>query len=164
MPELCRFLGIVIAMFYKDHAPAHFHAKYGEFEITVAIDTGIVIGEFPKRAQRLVLEWYELHKMELKNDWESARQGKPLKAISPFGVMMIRIEKARYVSDYKLWLRFSDGAEGEVDLQNQLDGEVFEPLKDTKTFKNFILNSDLHTVTWPNGADFAPEFLRSLTH
>jgi Protein of unknown function (DUF2442) len=78
--------------------------------------------------------------------------------------MMIRIEKARYVSDYKLWLRFSDGAEGEVDLQNQLDGEVFEPLKDTQTFKNFILNSDLHTVTWPNGADFAPEFLRSLTH
>ena len=77
---------------------------------------------------------------------------------------MIRIEKARYVSDYKLWLRFSDGAEGEVDLQNQLDGEVFEPLKDTQTFKNFILNSDLHTVTWPNGADFAPEFLRSLTH
>ena len=77
---------------------------------------------------------------------------------------MIRIEKARYVSDYKLWLRFSDGAEGEVDLQNQLNGEVFEPLKDTQTFKNFILNSDLHTVTWPNGADFAPEFLRSLTH
>lgn len=77
---------------------------------------------------------------------------------------MIRIEKARYVSDYKLWLRFSDGAEGEVDLQNQLDGEVFEPLKDTQIFKNFILNSDLHTVTWPNGADFAPEFLRSLTH
>jgi hypothetical protein len=78
--------------------------------------------------------------------------------------MMIRIEKARYVSDYKLWLRFSDGAEGEVDLQNQLGGEVFEPLKDTQTFKNFILDSDLHTVTWPNGADFAPEFLRSLTH
>jgi len=77
---------------------------------------------------------------------------------------MTRIEKARYVSDYKLWLRFSDGAEGEVDLQNQLDGEVFEPLKDTQTFKNFILDSDLHTVTWPNGADFAPEFLRSLTH
>jgi len=77
---------------------------------------------------------------------------------------MIRIEKARYVSDYKLWLRFSDGAEGEVDLQNQLGGEVFEPLKDTQTFKNFILDSDLHTVTWPNGADFAPEFLRSLTH
>ncbi len=51
----------------------------------------------------------------------------------PLGVMMIRIEKARYVSDYKLWLRFSDGAEGEVDLQNQLDGEVFEPLKDTQT-------------------------------
>ena len=56
---------------------------------------------------------------------------------------MIRIEKARYVSDYKLWLRFSDGAEGEVDLQNQLDGEVFEPLKDTKTFK---------TEVWQDGS------------
>lgn len=77
---------------------------------------------------------------------------------------MIRIEKARYVSDYKLWLHFSDGVEGEVDLRDELDGEVFEPLKDTMNFKNFILNADLHTVTWPNGADFAPEFLRSLTH
>jgi hypothetical protein len=76
---------------------------------------------------------------------------------------MIRIEQARYVSDYKLWLRFNDGTEGEVDLGDQLEGEVFEPLKDTKNFKNFSVNTDIHTITWPNGADFAPEFLRSLT-
>jgi hypothetical protein len=83
MPEICRFLGIVIAMFYKDHAPAHFHAKYGEYEITVAIETGVVNGAFPKRALRLVLEWYELHKQELMTDWTLAREGKPLKAIPP---------------------------------------------------------------------------------
>jgi hypothetical protein len=50
VPELCRFLGIVIAMFYREHGPAHFHAVYGEFDITVEIETGIVNGKFPKRA------------------------------------------------------------------------------------------------------------------
>ena len=62
MPEISRFLGIVIAMFYRDHVPAHFHAMYGDYEITVTIETGIVTGRFPRRALRHVLEWYELHK------------------------------------------------------------------------------------------------------
>ena len=65
MPEISRFLGIVIAMFYRDHAPAHFHAMYGDYEITVTIETGIVTGRFPRRALRHVLEWYELHKDDL---------------------------------------------------------------------------------------------------
>ncbi len=50
MPEISRFLGIVIAMFYRDHEPAHFRAKYGEYEITVEIGTGVVDGQFPRRA------------------------------------------------------------------------------------------------------------------
>jgi hypothetical protein len=56
MPELCRFLGIVIYMYYKDHAPPHFHAEYAEFEITVEIESGVVTGEFPRRALNLVME------------------------------------------------------------------------------------------------------------
>jgi hypothetical protein len=56
MPEISRFLGIVIRMFYRDHAPPHFHAEYGAYEITVEIETGIVEGKFPKRALRAVLE------------------------------------------------------------------------------------------------------------
>jgi hypothetical protein len=57
MPEISRFLGIVIAMFYNDHGPAHFHARYGTLEIRVNIETGeIMSGSFPKRAQTLVLE------------------------------------------------------------------------------------------------------------
>ncbi|HEY3275750.1 MAG TPA: DUF4160 domain-containing protein [Syntrophorhabdaceae bacterium] len=83
MPELSRFLGIIIAMFYKDHAPPHFHAKYGEYEITVDIVEGVIHGEFPRRALSHVLEWYELHKNELLNDWELAGQGKPLDPIKP---------------------------------------------------------------------------------
>jgi len=56
MPELSRFLGIVIAMYYRDHGPAHFHAIYGDFEITVEIESGRVNGDFPKRAPRIRME------------------------------------------------------------------------------------------------------------
>lgn len=57
MPEISRFLGIVIRMYYRDHAPPHFHAEYGEYEITVTIHGGVVEGKFPKRALSAVLEW-----------------------------------------------------------------------------------------------------------
>ncbi|HEX9724355.1 MAG TPA: DUF4160 domain-containing protein [Vicinamibacteria bacterium] len=83
MPELSRFLGIVIAMFYRDHGPAHFHAVYGEYEITVGIEDGVVKGEFPRRALRHVLEWYEMHKAELAENWQRAKDRKPLEPISP---------------------------------------------------------------------------------
>lgn len=75
--------------------------------------------------------------------------------------MLLRIEQARHVTGYTLWLRFSDGAEGEVDLSAELYGEVFEPLKTVEYFRSFRLDPELRTVTWPNGADFAPEFLRA---
>ena len=81
MPQISRFLGIVIAMFYRDHSPPHFHATYGEYQITVDIETGVVNGRFPKRAIRHVLEWHELHRDELMEDWQLARGRKPLKEI-----------------------------------------------------------------------------------
>jgi hypothetical protein len=73
--------------------------------------------------------------------------------------MIPRVTDAKFVKDYTLYLRFSDGSDGEVNLEPELDGEIFQPLKDIFYFKNFSLNQDLHTVVWPNGADFAPEFL-----
>ena len=83
MPEISRFLGIIIAMFYTDHAPPHFHARYGEFKIKVFINDGVVEGKFPKRALKHVLEWYELHKEELMVDWDLASQGKEPNKIAP---------------------------------------------------------------------------------
>jgi Protein of unknown function (DUF2442) len=71
--------------------------------------------------------------------------------------MFIHVEKAKYVNDYKVWLSFNDGVEGVIDLSSELYGEVFEPLKDVSYFKSFTLEG--HTLTWNNGADFAPEFL-----
>lgn len=83
MPEISRFLGIVVAMFYSDHAPPHFHARYGEHEVTVRIDDGVVDGRFPPRAQALLLEWYALHREDLRDNWDRARARKPLQKIEP---------------------------------------------------------------------------------
>lgn len=75
--------------------------------------------------------------------------------------MLPRITNAHYVNEKTIWLRFADGAEGEVDLSDELEGEIFEPLKDGDYFKAFQLHPELRTIVWPNGADFAPEFLRA---
>ncbi len=72
---------------------------------------------------------------------------------------MVDVVEARYVRDHVIWLRFEDGAEGEVDLSSDLWGPVFEPLRDPEYFRTFVVSPDLGTVSWPNGADFAPEFL-----
>jgi len=83
MPEISRFLGIVIGIFYSEHGVAHFHAVYGEHEVSVEVESGRIHGQFPARALRLVLEWAELHKEELLENWELARKGQPLKYIAP---------------------------------------------------------------------------------
>jgi hypothetical protein len=83
MPELCRFLGIVIGMFYREHGVPHFHAVYGEYEISIEVETSTIHGSFPPRALKLVLEWMNLHRQELLENWELAKQGQPLKRIAP---------------------------------------------------------------------------------
>lgn len=73
--------------------------------------------------------------------------------------MIPRITGMKYISGYKVWLQFADGKEGEVDLQDEIWGEVFEPLKQQEYFKTIRLDRELNTIRWENGADFAPEFL-----
>ena len=73
--------------------------------------------------------------------------------------MNYRLVEARHVAQYTVWLRFSDGVEGEIDLRGELYGPMFEPRKDPEIFKSFSVHPELHTLVWPNGADFSPEFL-----
>jgi hypothetical protein len=73
--------------------------------------------------------------------------------------MIPRVIEAEYLRAYTIHVRFADGTEGDIDLQNELEGEVFEPLRDEAYFKSFRVHPELHTISWPNGADFAPEFL-----
>jgi hypothetical protein len=75
--------------------------------------------------------------------------------------MILHVTHAKYEGGYRLWLKFNDGAEGTVDLREELRGEMFEPLRSLKKFRSFGIDPELETVVWENGADFAPEFLRS---
>ncbi|MEM9446672.1 MAG: DUF4160 domain-containing protein [Verrucomicrobiota bacterium] len=84
MPEICRFLGIVIYMYFNDHSPPHFHAEYGSNEILVNINTlEIMEGNFPRRAKNLVMEWAMEHREELRQNWERAANRKQLHRIEP---------------------------------------------------------------------------------
>lgn len=83
MPEISRFLGIIIRMFADEHAPPHFHAIYGGYEIIVEIKTRIVQGKFPPRSLRAVLEWAELHERELMRNWELLQGNQSPEKIEP---------------------------------------------------------------------------------
>ena len=73
--------------------------------------------------------------------------------------MDYHILEARYVGGHVLWLRFRDGLAGEIDLSTSLEGPVFEPLRNLTFFQSFMIHPEFHTLVWPNGADFAPEYL-----
>jgi hypothetical protein len=70
-------------MYWSEYNPPHFHAFYGDYEVTITIDSGVVRGEFPKRALRAVLEWLDLHQEELMENWWLAQADKRLKSIEP---------------------------------------------------------------------------------
>ena len=83
MPIISRFFGILIYIYWREHEPAHFHAKYGSEDIIVEIETGKVTGKISKRALSMIQEWRKIHKKELMNDWELAKQKKSLAKIEP---------------------------------------------------------------------------------
>ncbi|OGK09612.1 MAG: transcriptional regulator [Candidatus Riflebacteria bacterium GWC2_50_8] len=84
MPELARFFGIIIVMYYDDHDPPHFHAKYGDMRACFSIaELRIIEGELPKRVTAMVLEWAFEHRKELLENWEFAKNRVALKKITP---------------------------------------------------------------------------------
>jgi len=84
MPELCRFLGIIIAMFYGDHNPPHFHVRYNQYKAIISIkDLGILSGKLPPKVLGLVMEWASIHQQELMKNWELARELLELQPIEP---------------------------------------------------------------------------------
>lgn len=84
MPEICRFLGMVIRMFINEHPPAHFHVKYAEFEATVSIETGKIIqGELPGRLPSIIMEWTNQRRTELLDNWQRARNRDTILPVKP---------------------------------------------------------------------------------
>ena len=84
MPELSRFFGIVITMYARDHQPAHFHARYGEYEVLIEIETSRILrGALPRRAQDMIEEWCDLYRPELRAAWNALRRGTSPDKIAP---------------------------------------------------------------------------------
>ena len=84
MPEISRFLGIVILMYYNDHVPPHFHIRYNEYRAIFSInELKIIEGNLPKKVISLVLEWSYEHRDELIENWQLSISKKPLKKIAP---------------------------------------------------------------------------------
>lgn len=83
MPEICSFYGLIVLMNFKDHSPPHFHVWYGDYKVIVTIKEGLVKGEMPKRALKMIFDWLEQNKDDLLEDWELAQKGEPLKKIQP---------------------------------------------------------------------------------
>jgi len=86
MPEICRFYGIIIAMFFDDHNPPHFHARYGKDNVAIEISSLRVLeGQISPRALGLVVEWASQHERELSANWDLAKNSQPIKKIPPLG-------------------------------------------------------------------------------
>ena len=83
MPEISRFYGIVVFINHKDHDPPHFHARYQDQEVILEIQSGVVQGKMTKRALRMLFEWSEIHRQELLDNWQLAKERKALKPIPP---------------------------------------------------------------------------------
>lgn len=84
MPEICRFYGIIIAMFFDDHNPPHFHARYGGNNVVIDINSLTVLeGKIPPRALNMVIEWAKSHQDELLKDWELAKNHQNPEKIEP---------------------------------------------------------------------------------
>ena len=84
MPEISRFFGVIISIFYDDHNPPHFYARYGDYDALIKIeDFAVIKGHLPPRALGLVVEWAGIHKDELMEDWKMAVENKNLFPIEP---------------------------------------------------------------------------------
>ncbi|MBT8420509.1 MAG: DUF4160 domain-containing protein [Gammaproteobacteria bacterium] len=84
MPEISRFLGIIIYMYFNEHSPPHFHAEYNEFSASITIETlGLIEGKLPSRVMSLVIEWAREHQDELRKNWNSIREMGEFSKIEP---------------------------------------------------------------------------------
>lgn len=147
-------------MYFMDHAPPHFHARYGEFEATIDLGTlEVREGQLPGRALSLVQEWAMIHREELLEDWRLCRENAlPLK-IEPFPERKIymywNVVDVKPQPGYRLFVRFEDGLSGFVQLRQEDLTGALAPLSDPLFFEQVFVSDG--AVTWPGEIDLAPD-------
>jgi len=165
LPEISRFFGIIVAMFYNDHPPPHFHVRYGRQRAILDIATlSVLEGSLSRRVLGLVVEWAAQHQDELEANWQLARRHASLNKIARWSRVMLKdVVEVEAIGDYRLRVEFEDGVAGEVDVAAIVPFEgVFAPLRDPKLFGEVAVDLELGTVYWPNGADLDPDVLYAL--
>jgi hypothetical protein len=162
MPELSRFFGIVIGIFYREHGRQHFHAVYGELKRLSISTQAHNIWRVTQRSLNPCERMASGPRCGTKGELRvgTAAQDSKENCTIEVRTMKYHVIAAEYVSGYVIRLKFRDGTAGEIDLSEELNGPIFEPLRNIETFKQFKVHPEFHTVVWPNGADLAPEFLR----
>lgn len=179
MPEISRFCGMVIKMYYENgeqHHKPHIHVYYGEYEAAIALDGEILIGDIPGKQYKILMQWIISHKSEIEKLWQCAINNEPLDKIEPYNkedrkpdiiaeeiyygadeTGFTHIINAKPLENRFLLLLLSTGKKKLFDT-NLLDGQVFEPLNDEEIFSKITLAHG--AVTWKNGEiDCAPEYM-----
>jgi hypothetical protein len=159
MPTIAWFYGIAIQMYYNDHNPPHFHARYGRARAIIRISDGEVIsGDLPPTAVRLLREWAVARREQLEQNWECGRTHKPMERdpMTATDYPMVDVVRLKPLDGRKLWLRFSDGCEGVRDLSDLISqgGPMVEPLEQPEYFNRVFI--EMGAPTWPNGFDLDP--------
>lgn len=158
MPEICRFYGIIITMYFNqaEHAPPHFHARYGDYRAEFDIRTlNLLRGNFPAKARLLVMEWAAMHSDELLEIWNSQN----FKKIEPleWGDSMYKfvlISSVQAKPDYTLYVEFENGEKRLYDVSPLFDKwPVFQQLKENNLFQK--VKNDKYGVVWNEDIDLA---------
>ncbi len=162
---ISRFYGIVIRMYFADHAPPHFHAVYAGQEAVVAIADGEILrGGRPDRALRMVREWASMHRGEWDTNWDRTQvpeQPAPDRAAA-MTASRTTITQVEPLAERWVRLPFGDGAVHEVDLAGLLSaGGVFASIRDQReVFEAVAVDHEFGTIVWPDDVDLDPDVLR----
>ena len=167
MPEISRFFGIIIRMFYDDHNPPYFHAYYQGNQAVFDLCGNITKGSLQsKTATKLVREWVDLHLDEIEKDWNLAKEDKELLKIEPLDQFMWNLNEIielKYKKEYIYHIKFDNGVEGDLNFSSYLSrGNVFSCFSDKKFFSKAKIEGG--TISWPNGVDIAPETIYEKIH
>jgi hypothetical protein len=167
MPQVSRFFGIVIFMYFNDHSPAHFHAQYSGQEAIYEIETlEIQRGNLQRRAHGLVMEWASLHWQELLDDWIRAgwrtlgrnRSTRLRSKTMAKERVLVRVRSVIPKEPNWVVVKFENGEKREIDLTQYLSGPIFAPVRDDPDyFKTVQVRAG--TLSWENGADIDPDVL-----
>ena len=161
MPTIAWFYGIMIQMFYNDHEPPHFHARYGRAKAIVRLSDGeIIAGELPRRLRGWSGNglWRETPNCGIIGNVRvrTSRLKRSLAPMQTNELPMVDVLRLRSLDGHRLWLRFTDGSEGVRDFSDILaaGGTMVEPLKAPDYFKRAFV--EMGAPTWPNGFDLDP--------